>query len=202
MKWIGLTGGIATGKSTAAGLIRNLEIPVIDADQISRQLSEIGKPGYEQIVTCFGQDILQNDLTIDRKKLAEIVFNNSEFKNRLENILHPLIKNEVQLKKNEYQKNNVSFCFYDVPLLFEKKMEDNFDFTVLIWCDQQTQIERLKVRDNLVDEEIALRFKNQLSMIEKVKKANYCIDNSGVQKDLEKQIKKLVRTLNEDHSLR
>jgi len=197
MKWTGLTGGIATGKSTASKLIEGLGIPVIDADQISHKLSEVGQLGYEKILFHFGKDILNTNLSIDRKKLGQIIFSNSRLKSDLENIMHPLIKAEVQLQKKEHQLKGVSLCFYDVPLLFEKKLETNFETIVLIWCNRQTQLQRLMQRNRLTVEAAQLRINSQWSMIDKVKKAHYCLDNSGDQEDLNKQLKNLIKTLSD-----
>lgn len=195
MKWTGLTGGIATGKSTAKKLIEGLGIPVVDADQISHRLSEPEQAGYTQIVSHFGNKILNDNLSIDRKKLGHIVFTDTRLKSQLEQILHPLIKAEVLLQKNQHQKNGATICFYDVPLLFEKNLWDDFDSTVLIWVNNQTQLERLMMRSGFTLEEAFLRIKNQVPMIDKVKMAKHCVDNSGDIEDLEKQIKKLIKSL-------
>lgn len=199
MKWTGLTGGIATGKSTAARLIEGLGVPLIDADQISHKLSEVGEPGYEKILSHFGKNILNSDLSINRKELGRLIFSDPQLKSDLEGILHPLIKHEVQKHKNQYQRQGAKLCFYDVPLLFEKKSAADFDVTVLVWCDSQTQLNRLLQRSQLGSqlsvEEANLRIKNQLPMIDKVKMADFCLDNSGDIEDLEKQIKKLLKTL-------
>ena len=195
MKWTGLTGGIATGKSTAAKLIESMGIPVIDADQIAHKLSEPGQIGYQKIVSHFGQQILSNDLSIDRRELGRIIFSDTQLKSDLENILHPLIKAEVQEQRKKYQASGVPLCFYDVPLLFEKKLAKEFDTTVLIWCDNQMQLERLMKRSGLTVEEAYLRIKNQMPMIDKVSLAEHCVDNSGDIEDLEKQIKRLIKFL-------
>lgn len=196
MKWIGLTGGIATGKSSAARLIEGLGYPVIDADQIAHKLSEPKKVGYEKIVDFFGPNILNNDFTIDRKKLGQLIFSDPRLKYELENILHPLIRNEVQLQKDKYRDLGKTLCFYDVPLLFEKNLQYDFDATVLVWCNEETQIERLSKRNNLTQEEVLLRLKNQTPLIEKVKLARFCIDNSGTKDELGKQTQILIDSLN------
>ncbi|MEK6628975.1 MAG: dephospho-CoA kinase [Bdellovibrionota bacterium] len=195
MKWVGLTGGIATGKSTAARLIEGLGVQVIDADLISHKLSEVGATGYEKILSHFGKNILNSDLSIDRKELGRLIFSSPSLKSDLEGILHPLIRNEVQKQKKQYEQQGAKLCFYDVPLLFEKKSEADFDATVLVWCDSQAQLNRLLQRNQLGIEEASLRIKNQLPMLDKIKMADYCLDNSGDTADLEKQIKKLLKTL-------
>ena len=195
MKWTGLTGSIATGKSTAKKLIEGLGHSVIDADQISHKLTEVGQLGYQKIVSHFGASVLHSDLTIDRKKLGQIIFSDINQKNVLENILHPLIRDEVQNLKKYYEKNGAQICFYDVPLLFEKNMQDQFDQIVLVWCSPNTQLERLIQRNQLSPSEALLRINNQLPMALKLKQADHCLDNSSDVDDLAAQIKKLMPRL-------
>ncbi|MEQ1722906.1 MAG: dephospho-CoA kinase [Pseudobdellovibrio sp.] len=195
MKWTGLTGGIATGKSTAKKLIESLGIPVIDADQISHKLSEVGASGYTQILSQFGNSILNSDLSIDRKKLGQIIFSDASLKLKLESILHPLIQTEVKAQREFHRQNGAEICFYDVPLLFEKKLWNDFDKTVLIWCDPKIQLQRLMSRNSLTEEEAGLRVANQLPLTDKVSLANYCVDNSGDLVELEKQIRLLLKRL-------
>lgn len=195
MKWIGLTGGIATGKSTASRLIESLGVPVIDADKISHDLSDIGASGYTKIVSHFGTNILNSDQSIDRKKLGDLIFSNTQMKTDLEQILHPLIQEKVQEQKKHYQYSGNSLCFYDVPLLFEKNLEQNFDHTVLIWCHHKTQMSRLMERNRLTIDEAVKRIQNQTPLIQKVSRADFCVDNSGVKEDLFKQLKYLIKVL-------
>lgn len=195
MKWIGLTGGIATGKSTASQLIESLGAPVVDADKISHDLSRAGASGYVKIVSHFGADILNSDQSIDRKKLGDLIFSNSQMKTELEQILHPLIQEKVQEQRRYHQQQGKVVCFYDVPLLFEKNLKQNFDHTVLIWCHHKMQMARLMERNKMTIDEAAKRIQNQIPLIQKVSQADFCIDNSGDQEDLFKQIKYLLRVL-------
>ncbi len=192
MKWTGLTGGIASGKSTAKKLIEGLGFPVIDADAVSHWLTQRDNSGYQKVVSHFGPEVLNPDLTLNRKKLGEIIFANKGKKTELEALLHPLIQQEVQKKKQEYQEQGIQLCFYDVPLLFEKNLAAQFDTTVLVWCNPVLQLTRLMQRSSLSEAEAKLRMSNQLSMIDKVKLAHHCLDNSGEISDMEKQIKKLL----------
>lgn len=196
MKWTGLTGGIATGKSTAKKLIEGLGFPAIDADQISHRLTEPGEVGYLEILSQFGQDVLMKDSErIDRKRLAAKIFSSPAHKEILENILHPLIQQEVKEQREYHRSRAVKICFYDVPLLFEKNLQSQFDTTILIWCDPATQLARLIKRSGLTEEEARLRMGNQMSLVEKVKLADHCVDNSGDEADLEKQLKRLLPQL-------
>ena len=194
MKWIGLTGGIATGKSTVARLIESLGYPVIDADQISHQITRFGQPGYEQVTSHFGTDILNDLQEIDRKKLAEIIFANSAKKQQLENILHPLISVEVQKLKTQHLNEGAHLCFYDVPLLFENNLQKNFDMVVTVWCDPETQLQRLMSRNRLTQAEARLRIASQLPMSVKISQSQYCIDNSGSEESLIQIVSNWLKT--------
>ncbi len=195
MKWIGLTGGIATGKSTVKKLIEGLGYPVIDADLISHLVTQNGEFGYEKVVSQFGNSVLNPDGTLNRKSLGQIVFNDSEKRLQLESILHPLIQLEVMKQKKTHAQNNVSLCFYDVPLLFEKNLEKNFDRVILVWCDPQIQKLRLATRNHLTEDEVQSRLSAQTEMAFKIRNADHCIDNSTDIAALDKQVQCLVRTL-------
>ena len=195
LKWYGLTGGIATGKSTVAGLLKSRGFAEIDADQIAHQLSDKNEPAYLQIVKDFGPDILDVDGNIDRKKLGQIIFNNSELKTKLESILHPLIQQKVQFLRTSYTNQNIKICFYDVPLLFEKNLENQIDAVILVYAQPQIQLQRLIARNQLTLSEAETRIKNQSPMPDKIKKSQFCIDNSTDIRDLEHQVDTLCARL-------
>jgi len=195
MIWIGLTGGIATGKSSAKKIIEQNGFPVIDADLISHQISQIGKSGYKAMLEVYGPPVLLPDQNIDRKKLGEIIFKSEVEKLKLEAILHPLIQTEVSEQKAKYAADGVKICFYDVPLLFEKKLQTQFSSTILVWCDFQTQVTRLKARNSLTDQQAMDRIHSQMPMTEKLPLAQHCIDNSTTLTSLEIQIKHLLERL-------
>jgi dephospho-CoA kinase len=195
MKWIGLTGGIATGKSTVKNKLISLNIPVIDADLISHEITQVSGLGYQQILSQFGKAILNSDQTINRKLLGDIVFNDAQKLLQLEQILHPLIQAEVQKRKKDYQQQGQALCFYDVPLLFEKKLEAQFDLIVLVYAPLTTQVERIMLRNNLTHTEALARIHAQMPIQEKVGRVKYCLDNSTNQEDLNLQVLNLVKTL-------
>lgn len=197
MKWIGLTGSIATGKSTVARLVESLGVPVIDADQIAHQLTQFGQPGYQSVISEFGEEILNDQLFINRKKLGEIVFSNPEKKHRLESILHPLIQEEVSKQRLRYQELGHKYAFYDIPLLFEGKTQDQFDAIVVVWCNAQIQLQRLMQRNKLTESEAILRIKSQMNIENKIFHATYCIDNSGDESQLITLVDALVYKLNQ-----
>ena len=195
MKWIGLTGGIATGKSAAKKLIEGLGCAVIDADQIARRVVAPDHVGFQKVVSYFGASVVSPDGSLNRSALADLIFKSEDLKLKLESILHPLIQIEVQKIKSQYVEMGKKICFYDIPLLFEKKLQDQFDATILIWCDLETQKARLKARNNLSDQEVTDRLNSQMPMTDKLPLATYCLDNSTTIHSLDLQIKALVPKL-------
>lgn len=195
MKWIGLTGGIATGKSTVKNKLASLNIPVVDADLISHEITQVGGLAYEQVVSRFGKNILNADQSLNRKNLGDIVFANAQKLLQLENILHPLIQNEVQKHKKKYHESGSDFCFYDVPLLFEKNLEAQFDRIVLVYAPITTQVERIMLRNNLTHTQAIARINAQLPMHQKISRSHHCLDNSTNQEDLNLQVFNLVNVL-------
>lgn len=189
-KIIGLTGGIATGKSTVSKYLITKGYIVIDADIIAREVVEIGKPAYQDIVKAFGEEILNSDCTINRPKLGEIIFKNIEYREKLNNIVHPRVTEEMKRKVEEYLENN-KVVFLDIPLLIEgrSRIEDRglkFDEVWLVYSDEMTQLERLMARDNLSREQAYNRINAQMSIKEKKKYADVIIDNSGDPENLKK----------------
>ena len=195
MKWIGLTGGIASGKSAAKKLIEGLGYKVIDADNLARQVVEPGHEGFKKVVSSFGSSVVLADGLLSRSALADLIFQSEALKLKLESILHPLIQIEVQKIRSHLELKGEKICFYDVPLLFEKKLQNQFDATILIWCDLETQKARLRARNGLSDLQVADRLQAQLPMIEKLPLATYCVDNSTTIHNLDLQIRALVAKL-------
>lgn len=195
MKWIGLTGGIASGKSAAKKLIEGLGYSVIDADEIARRVVDPSHEGFQKVVFSFGSSVVSADGLLNRSALADLVFKSEVLKLKLESILHPLIQIEVQKTKLILSQKGEKICFYDVPLLFEKKMQSQFDATILIWCDLETQKARLRARNGLSEQQITDRLKAQLPMAEKLPLATYCVDNSTTIHNLDLQIRALVAKL-------
>ena len=184
MKWVGLTGGIASGKSTVAEILRNLGYVVIDADIQSRLASQPGTPGFKEIVQTFGEEILSSGGEIDRRKLGMIVFSDKKKRDQLESILHPRIQDSVRKEKARLSKEGIHLAFYDIPLLFEKNLEKQFDLTVLVLATPGKQVERMRTRNSLTEDEIRLRLNSQLPMFEKEKRADVIISNNGSLEEL------------------
>ncbi len=194
MYWIGLTGGIATGKSTVANHIKSMGFKVIDADNVVHQLLKPGQKAYEEVVSHFGPTILNDQRCINRKKLGEIVFTKKDELLNLEKILHPKVQKFVKNKKEEFSKTE-TIAFYDVPLLFEKNLQSQFDFTIVVSCDVDTQIKRLTKRDKITTEEALDRIQLQLPLIEKKERADYVISNNSGISELIQAVENLVEKI-------
>ena len=195
MKWIGLTGGIASGKSTAAALLRDQGLAVIDADALAREVVEPGTPGLQSVVRAFGPGILDSQGHLDRKALGKIAFGDLKKREELEAILHPLIQAETKLRRSSLEKKGAKVAFYDVPLLFEKDLAKGFDSVVLISCRRETQEARMRSRDQLTDQEIQNRLAAQWPLQKKEGLANYVIHNDGTKEELSSQISNLIKQI-------
>lgn len=188
MKWIGLTGGIATGKSTVAMILRDLGLPVVDADHLAREVVKRDSTGLAEVITFFGSAVLDAEGNLDRKKMGAIIFSDENKRQHLEDILHPRIQELRAKERRDLEQLGFELAFYDVPLLFEKNLEKEFDATVLVYCSAEEQKKRLKERDHLNDIEIENRLRAQIPIDEKLKRANYVIMNTGAPSDLKRNV--------------
>jgi dephospho-CoA kinase len=186
---VGLTGGIGCGKSTVAKIFADLHVPVLDADEIAHRLVEKGQPTLAQIQQVFGKAILNSDGSLNRKKLREQVFSDLKQKQKLESILHPLIYKTLQAELE--QLIAVPYCIISIPLLFETDMAHLVDRILVIDCPVETQIDRVKVRDNLTIERIQSIIDSQVPRTFRKAKADDLIDNSVTDYRLAERIKKL-----------
>ncbi len=174
MLWVGLTGGIASGKTTVSNMLRELSIPVIDADGIAHQgLVEC----KTEIINQFGFGVLNEKGEIDRPKLADIIFKDPEQKTKLENILHPYVQGKVKQAKFDLTQKNAPVAVYDVPLLFEKNLQSQFDQIILVYAPDEIALQRLMKRNKLNREQALLRMKNLLDIEEKKKQAHVVFEN-------------------------
>lgn len=195
MKWIGLTGGIATGKSTVAELLRKKGLTVIDADKVAHEVVTPGSTGIEKISHTFGKEMIQSDGSLDRQKMAKEVFVDPQKLSQLESIIHPLVKAKVAELKKKCEEKNEKLVFYDVPLLFEKKLEKEFDKIVVVSSTLELQKQRMKNRNHWDEEEIQRRLSNQLSLKYKESGADFVIHNKGSVEELEAKVDLLVQEL-------
>ena len=164
---VGLTGGIGCGKTTVAKVFAQLNIPVIDADEIAHRLVAIGQPALSQIQQEFGADILSPDGSLNRKKLRELIFSDLKQKQKLESILHPLVYQAIQA---ELKQLNTPYCIICIPLLFETNMSHFVDRILVVDCSVETQIERVRSRDNLTVERIQSIIDSQASRTFRIEK--------------------------------
>lgn len=189
---IGVTGGICTGKSTVARRLAGLlGFELLDLDQVARGLMQKGAKGWRKVLEAFGTSILGPDGEIQRRKLGELVFCDSEKRRLLEEILHPLVERRMQEAFSEAKKGIV----VDAPLLIEKGTFQEMDIVVLVYADQEVQIKRLMERDGLSREEALQRIRSQLPLLEKVAYAHYLVNNSYDLQYTEEQVLKVYKAI-------
>lgn len=196
---IGITGGISTGKSTVSNYLIDKGYIVIDADKIAREVVEIGKPAYKKIVEAFGEEILLEDNTLNRKKLGRLIFSTSSLRNMLNKIVHPYVFRTMKYYIDKNCKKN-KIIFVDTPLLIEEIEQSaaygiNYDEIWLIYTDQQTQLKRLMGRDNITENEALSKINAQMKLEDKMKIATKIIDNSGDLQSLKKELNKILQQL-------
>ncbi len=193
---LGVTGGIATGKTTVVNMLKELGAPVIDFDILARQVVEPGKPAWQEIVAFFFFLFLQEDKTLDRKKLSDIVFRDIEKRKKLEGFTHPRIHAEFVAKLSEIvEKDPDAIVQVDVPLLIENNLQYLFHKTLVVYIPEEKQIERLVAREGISKEEAADRLKAQLPIDEKVSYADFVIHNDKSLEETRKQVEELWETL-------
>lgn len=192
-KLIGLTGGIASGKSTASNYIKSQGYPVLDADIYARKALDKNTPGYHKVIEHFGRDILDESYEIDRKKLGQIIFNDHSQREVLNGIVHP----EVRRMMNEEQENLLQYghVFLDIPLLFENGLDKNCDITIAVFVNYDMQLARLMARNQLSKEDAKSRINSQMSLDEKKKRATCVFDNNGSKDELYQQINDFLNRL-------
>jgi len=193
---VGLTGGIASGKSTVANIFKRYGAVVIDADALARKVVEPGKPAWREIVNTFGKTILNPDRTLNRQTLGTRVFRHPAKLRRLERIIHPRVAREqARLTRHAARNDSRAIVIYDVPLLFEAGIDARVDTTIVVTADRATQIVRLKKRNGLSRAEALRRIASQMPLAEKRRRADYVLDGTLSLPELRKQIRLLYRSL-------
>ena len=196
MKTIGLTGGIGTGKSTVSRYLTTKGYKIIDADRIAREVVEPGKPALAQLAERFGGEILLEDGSLDRRKLAQLAFATKEGKNALDEITHGAIFARIDELQEQYRRELETTAdaviFLDAPLLLETGLDRKCDGVWVVDVPDDIRVERVKLRDGLSEEEIRARMRNQMSREEKISKADAVLDNSGELEDLYRQVDRLL----------
>ncbi|MCR3923457.1 MAG: dephospho-CoA kinase [Firmicutes bacterium] len=185
---IGLTGGIATGKSTVATLFEKRGVHRIDTDQLARSVVEPGQIAWDAIVQYFGNDILQENGQLNRKKLGKLIFADAKKRRVLENIIHPAIQALMNRQINEARRQGVCITLIEVPLLYETNFHNDVDRVIVVTATEEKQVARLLQRDGLAGEQARQRMASQLPLAEKVARADYVIDNNGTLEQTEQQV--------------
>ncbi|EAF4914963.1 dephospho-CoA kinase [Listeria monocytogenes] len=187
-KTIGLTGSVATGKSTVSSMIQQAGIPLVDADIAARKVVEPGTEGLKEIVAYFGEEILLADGTLNRAKLGEIIFKDKEKREKLNEITHPRVKDYMLEARERFFRAGEELVFFDIPLLFESHLESLVDQIVVVWTTPETELKRLMERNNLTKEDALRRIESQMGIDEKARKADFVIDNNDSLEKTQKQV--------------
>lgn len=185
---IGLTGGIASGKSTVLTYFKDKGIPYIDADIVAREVVEPGTKGLEAIVAAFGTDVLHGDRTLNREVLGAIIFHNEKKRQQLNGCLKEHIQNRIMELTAHYEALHTPVLLYDIPLLIEGEWYTIMDEVWLVYVNESTQIERLMNRNGFTKEDALARIKSQMRLDDKRPYADVIIDNNGTPLDLKEQL--------------
>jgi len=189
---VGLTGGIASGKSTVAKILRQQGAAIVDADMLSREVVAPGHEGWNEIVATFGSEVLQPDQNLDRQKLRTLIFNNPDARKRLEAIIHPRVRALAEQRIREHGAAGYAVVVYEVPLLFEGDLQLWLRPVILVACHVDIQRQRLQQRDGLDAAAAQKHIDAQMSLEEKRKLADYVIENDGSLADLESQVRAVL----------
>jgi dephospho-CoA kinase len=195
LRVFGLTGGIGSGKSSVAALLRERGVPVVDADELARTVVAPGSVGLAQLVTAFGPEILGQDGSLDRKQLGARVFSDADARKRLNAITHPLVKKLSQERFAELERQGVTLAAYDVPLLFEVGLDAALRPVVVVSASAAAQLERVARRDGLDADAVRARISAQLPLADKRKRADFVLDNEGSRAELAAQVDALLPKL-------
>lgn len=192
---IGITGGIASGKSNVSSIIKDLGYPVIDSDAIYKELLLKPNSCYQAVLKSFGKEYLDENQEINRQKLGQLIFNNAEARDTLNSITHPLVAQEIEKRIKKSKKN---FIFVDIPLLFEAHLEYLCDKIICVYVAFNTQLERLIERDGISEEYAKAKISSQMDLEQKKKLSDYFIDSKGSFKETEALTISLINKIKGD----
>jgi dephospho-CoA kinase len=195
LRVFGLTGGIGSGKSTVATLLRERGVPVVDADELAREAVAPGSAGLAEVVAAFGPEVLGADGGLDRKRVGALVFADSSARKRLNGITHPIVRRLSQERFADLDRQGVNLAAYDVPLLFEVGLESALRPVVVVAVSEATQLARVLGRDGMSEGEARARIAAQLPMAEKRAKADFVLENDGSREELARQLDALLPRL-------
>jgi dephospho-CoA kinase len=192
---VALTGGVASGKSTVAGLLREAGLPVLDSDAVARQAVAPGKPAWQALRQNFGAEFFRPDGTVDRQALARHVFTRPEAREKLNRIIHPWITQELQEHLRQLESQGEPLVVVEIPLLFELGLETLYDRVIVVSADVASQKQRLRRRDDREGDEIEGILTAQGSLSQKAARADFVVDNSGPLSATREQVKKIMGEL-------
>ena len=192
---VGLTGGIATGKSTVAKMFLDAHIPLIDTDLIAKELLSVGSEGYNEVLDYFKDEILFTNKEINRKRLGRIIFGNPQKRRKLDEILHPRVSKIVLSEIDKHNELGSKIIVIDVPLLFESGFDKFTDKTVVVFTERDLQVERLIDRDKIDEEYARMKINAQMPLDDKIVKADYVIDNSKSILQTKNQFNEILKEL-------
>jgi len=192
---VGLTGGMASGKSIVSKILKEIGLPIIDADLIAREIVRPNEAGYREIVDHFGQGLLNPDQTINRRKLAKIIFSDPEERERLNSILHPRIVKEIKIRIEDFKERGERMLIIDAALLIEAGELSLVDKLIVVTVSPKIQVRRLAQRDHLTEKEAREHIATQMPLSEKMKLADYVVNNSGPVRKTIKRVKEIYNQL-------
>ena len=190
MKLIGLTGGAGSGKSTVAGILRDLGADIVDADEASHAVYAPGTPGFDAVVREFGPEYVRGG-HVDRVRLGRLVFEDRDARGRLNAIVHPLVRDWMAERTREAAERGAEVVIQDVPLLYENKLEDLFSSVVLVYVPEDVQLERLLEERGLDADRARAMIAAQMPIDEKRRRAHHVIDNSGTREETRRQVEEM-----------
>ncbi|MGK4152743.1 dephospho-CoA kinase [Kurthia gibsonii] len=190
---IGLTGSIASGKSTVAKMLEKYRFPIVDADQVARLVVEPGEPALTEIVAAFGEEILLEDGSLNRKKLGDLIFHDPSKRAILNGIIHPAIRKEMLRQRDEWLNNGAEVVIMDIPLLFESKLQHFVEKILVVSLSEEKQLERLMERNQLSEEEARARISSQLPLSVKEEGADAVIYNESTLEKTEQQLNYILK---------
>lgn len=190
---IGLTGSIASGKSTVAKMLEKYRFPIVDADQVARLVVEPGEPALTEIVAAFGEEILLEDGSLNRKKLGNLIFHDPSKRAILNGIIHPAIRKEMLRQRDEWLNNGAEVVIMDIPLLFESKLQHFVEKILVVSLSEEKQLERLMERNQLNEEEARARISSQLPLSVKEEGADAVIYNESTLEKTEQQLNYILK---------
>ena len=193
---IGLTGSIASGKSTVANMLKAYGLPIVDADLVAREVVEPGTPVLKKIAEVFGQDILTDDGHLNRGRLGSLIFHDETKRKMLNDIIHPAIRQEMLRRRDEYIANGEKTVIMDIPLLFESKLQHFVEKILVVSVTEEIQLKRLMDRNQLSKEEALARISTQLPISLKEQGADAVVYNNSTFEETKKQLETILKNWN------